>query len=173
MDLRMSNYGTDILHHSRFSMYRQPFGAVPLGESVLLRISVAESFPEVTALCAYWIDDVEKVVEMEAVQLNEQLNRRWYEATLEMPDHAGLVWYAFILNDGMRLIYYGSKTGGGRGETYDALPPPFQITVYDPVFKTPEWFKGATMYQIFVDRFRRGAGLGGLERAGEHTQKGR
>ncbi len=55
MDLRMSNYGTDILHHSRFSMYRQPFGAVALGESVLLRISVAESFPDVTALCAYWI----------------------------------------------------------------------------------------------------------------------
>ncbi len=173
MDLRMSNYGTDIIHHSRFSIYRQPFGAVPMGESVLLRISVAESFPDVTALCAYWIDDDEKVVEMEPVQINEPLGRRWYEATLEMPSHTGLAWYAFILNDGMRLIYYGSKAGGGRGETYDALPPPFQITVYDPSFKTPEWFKGATMYQIFVDRFRRGSELGGLERAGEHTRKGR
>ncbi len=173
MDRLMSNYGSDILHHSRVAAYRKPFGAVAAGEKVRLRISVVDSFQDVAALCSYWIDDVEKVVEMEPVRLHETQGRRWYEATLEMPDHTGVVWYAFILNDGARLIYYGSKAGGGRGETYGASPPPFQITVYDASFKTPDWFKGATMYQIFTDRFHRGSKLGGLERAHVHEQKGR
>ena len=40
----------------------------------------------------------------------------------------------------------------------------FQITVYDPSFETPGWMAGAVMYQIFPDRFARGAG--GMRREG-------
>ena len=28
-----------------------------------------------------------------------------------------------------------------------------QLTVYEPDFKTPDWIKDGTMYQIFPDRF--------------------
>ncbi|MBR3257745.1 MAG: glycoside hydrolase family 13 protein, partial [Eggerthellaceae bacterium] len=34
----------------------------------------------------------------------------------------------------------------------------FQITVYDSSFATPDWLRGAVMYQIFPDRFARGEG---------------
>lgn len=36
-------------------------------------------------------------------------------------------------------------------------PPGFQVTVYDPAFRAPEWLAGAVMYQIFPDRFARGS----------------
>ena len=45
-----------------------------------------------------------------------------------------------------------------RGDFGLGAPAPgFQITVYDPAFTTPDWFAGAVMYQIFPDRFARGA----------------
>lgn len=37
-----------------------------------------------------------------------------------------------------------------------AAAPGFQVTVYDPAFRTPDWFAGSVMYQIFPDRFARG-----------------
>lgn len=49
----------------------------------------------------------------------------------------------------------------GRPREPFGLPdflPGFQITVYDPSFATPEWLAGSIMYQIFPDRFARGAG---------------
>ena len=33
----------------------------------------------------------------------------------------------------------------------------FLLTVFDCKYKTPEWFKGGVMYQIFPDRFAKGA----------------
>ena len=34
----------------------------------------------------------------------------------------------------------------------------FRLLIHDADFVTPDWFKGGTMYHIFVDRFCRGAG---------------
>jgi len=42
------------------------------------------------------------------------------------------------------------------GAHEDRYPAAFQITVYHRQFKTPDWFKGSLMYQIFPDRFSRG-----------------
>lgn len=67
-----------------------------------------------------------------------------------------------------RIYYVMSRhkaDGTGRVSTVpsrigaheDRYPAAFQITVFRKDFKTPDWFKGAVMYQIFPDRFRRGA----------------
>lgn len=42
------------------------------------------------------------------------------------------------------------------GAHEDRYPAAFQITVYHKNFRTPDWFKGALLYQIFPDRFSRG-----------------
>lgn len=42
------------------------------------------------------------------------------------------------------------------GAHEDRYPAAFQITVFHKNFKTPGWFKGALLYQIFPDRFARG-----------------
>lgn len=57
--------------------------------------------------------------------------------------------YAFRLESGTETLYYDKL--GVSGELRDIFF--FRII---PGFKTPEWAKGALMYQIFVDRFRRG-----------------
>ena len=64
-------------------------------------------------------------------------------------------------------LYYGAgmDTQDGEGTLYndpprvgvdeDKYPFAFQITVYNKDFKTPDFLKGAMMYQIFPDRFAR------------------
>ena len=47
------------------------------------------------------------------------------------------------------------KIGVGRflNATCESPFRPYQLTVYSADFKTPDWFKGGIMYQIFPDRF--------------------
>ena len=45
---------------------------------------------------------------------------------------------------------------GGPGAAATTPPPSFQITVHLPDAATPDWFKNAVVYQIFVDRFFNG-----------------
>ncbi len=74
----------------------------------------------------------------------------------------------FFGNDG--LIYYTFVFRGELGELYTNTynnvdfslesrdEARFRMLIYHRDFKTPEWFHGRTMYQIFVDRFCRGEG---------------
>lgn len=62
----------------------------------------------------------------------------------------GLYWYYFVFNNEYCI---------GLGENYNAVVNNnvncYQLLVYDHDYKTPEWFKGGIMYQIFPDRFYR------------------
>lgn len=68
---------------------------------------------------------------------------RYYEASQEMGNEP-LRWY-FRITEGEELRYYDRL---GVSET--ARHSCFQLI---PGFHTPDWAKGAIMYQIFVDRF--------------------
>lgn len=57
--------------------------------------------------------------------------------------------YCFEIRDGGEVCYY-NRCGAAR-EIVD-----FYAFVIVPGFSTPEWAKGAVMYQIFVDRFYNG-----------------
>ena len=81
-----------------------------------------------------------------------------WEVAIPLPTTPGLFWYYFLIyrKDG-RTIRYGNQPDklGGVGVAYDhGEPESFQITLYDPAYKTPEAFHGANIYQIFPDRFR-------------------
>ena len=50
----------------------------------------------------------------------------------------------------------GAQDGndGGPGRVYaDSIDSSWLISAYDPAFTTPDWAKGAVVYQIFPDRF--------------------
>ncbi len=71
----------------------------------------------------------------------------WYEYRLGLGDRA--VSYVFRLEISEKELLYDRK-----GIVYDDRELyPFVVT---PGFHTPEWAKGAVMYQIFVDRFCNG-----------------
>ena len=55
----------------------------------------------------------------------------------------------------------------------EGVLPGFQVTVYDAAFETPDWLAGAIMYQIFPDRFSRGASGVRSQGLAYHEDKGR
>jgi len=71
--------------------------------------------------------------------------------------------------DATDVLYYvksaSDYSGEGRisnvpariGADEERFPGAFQITVYRKDFLTPDWMKGALIYQIFPDRFARGS----------------
>ncbi len=80
----------------------------------------------------------------------------YWEATFK-PDDKGLYAYKFIAMDGSAKAEYGEDTQEGQwGRAVDKNAELFQLTVYDPNYKTPDWMKHAVVYQIFPDRFFNG-----------------
>lgn len=154
----------DAFHDSRRTDCRFPCGAVTANTTVRLRLFLSERFAESDCLLCTKDALGEGVVLMERLR---EGGRPCREASVRF-DETGLAQYWFVVNDGKRLLYYG-KGGALAAE----VPEPFQITVYDPAFKTPKWFKGRVAYHIFVDRFKRSGELGGLERAEHHESLGR
>ena len=139
-------------HHSRKKIYRRPFGAVPCSAEVRLRLAVE----------SYAIPNkVECIINSLSVPMYfvaEVNHNRLYECRVTMPEKEGLVWYGFRAEADGEVAYYGNNGEflGGMGAMYSDRPPVmFQITVYDPDFKSPEWIKDAVVYQIFPDRFNR------------------
>ena len=150
-------------HHSRLLQYRHPQGAAPTGSFVTLCAQTRE-FGD--AACMVFC----KMDESETVTLMQPQGEGLYAANIKMPMRAGLLYYHFILNDGSRLYYAGGRSG--QSVLTDMPGEMFHITVYHP-FETPSWVANGVMYQIFVDRFARGSGRGGLERINYHTALGR
>jgi cyclomaltodextrinase len=145
----------DVYHNSFEQTYREPFGAAPKGSNVTLTIDVLDHFQVSHVMLHYILDrtDDERIKEMDLYSEEHHYNS--YETSITMPEEPQLIWYFFqiILQDG--TIYYGRENifESGEGRVYDHIPPSWQITVYDHEYETPDWWKNATMYQIFPDRF--------------------
>ena len=161
----------DVFHDSRLLTCRSPFGALPLGETVRLRLYLSERLRYAYCLLCLRLPEGERAILMEHHDAPDGAHYCEAELSLQSP---GLALYWFTVNDGARLYYYGCQCGaGGAGALSADSVRPYQITLYDPAFTTPRWFTEGVAYHIFVDRFCRGEGLGGLARARFHEEKGR
>jgi glycosidase len=82
-----------------------------------------------------------------------------WEATVDTSGAPAALAYRFLATDGRATAYYGDDRerdgGAGEGNLY-ASDQDYTITAYDPAFKIPTWIQGATVYQIFPDRFNNG-----------------
>ena len=67
--------------------------------------------------------------------------------SLTIPE-TGLYFYSFYI-EGEGFVSCGEMQTGYVSDRVNS----FQLTVYDPSYHTPAWFKGGVMYQIFPDRF--------------------
>ena len=151
-------------HDSRDALYRSPFGAVPVGGTVLLRLDVG-GVEGCTVSVRTWIDGVgEGFVPMTGESAGDRVR---FSAELACGT-AAIVWYSFVIErpDG-RVVRYGACEGhgGGVGTLCDWQPPSFQLTVYKPRAVRPDWYTEGIVYQIFPDRYRRGPGWHELTRA--------
>ncbi len=162
----MKYHESDVCHYPRQLAFRSPYGALPSGGHVTLRVKVSARLAHAECMLVYAFEGEEYIRRMEN-------SGAWFSAEITMSEGTGLVYYYFIINDGASLTYAGVSQDGSGCKLYDQIPASFRITLYKEDFTTPDWFKNAVMYQIFVDRFARGEGSGGLERIAAHTDKGR
>ncbi len=150
-----------ILHDSIGARFRAPFGAAPCGAEIRLSLLVPQR--EIRARLRLWVQGGERILE----------GRRagdYYEFMFRAGE-TGLIWYYFLLETPAGPRYYGGRSGVGA--VYDYPPPSYQITVYDPKFETPAWFREGIAYQVFLDRFHRHGARGGLDRTAYHSALGR
>ncbi|MBP7401381.1 MAG: glycoside hydrolase family 13 protein [Clostridia bacterium] len=154
-------------HQSRDPAFRIPFGAVPVDAEVRLAVQTdGEGVP------------------VEAVYLGYAYGREHFHAgRLLMTEDSGggftirlrtpgapsllFYWFEFECAGTTRFLVRDRELSDGTGRLTDLRPDfrsherfsqsAFQITVYSDHFDTPEWLRGAVVYQVFPDRFARAA----------------
>lgn len=128
------------------------------GEQVTLRFRTAKN----NADHVYYIEEGKTLeVEMEKADSDEIFD--YYEHHFTVGEQ--VVCYRFRVEKGEEICHYNRL--GAAMDTQNCFS--FRIT---PGFHTPEWAKGAVMYQIFVDRFRCGDTNNNVE-TGEYVYIGR
>ncbi|WP_254434308.1 glycoside hydrolase family 13 protein [Halobacillus sp. Marseille-Q1614] len=147
----------DVYHNSFDSKYREPFGAAPKGSNVTLTIDVPNRQHVSRVVLHYIYDKTDKEHTAEMDVYSEEHHYDSFETTITMPEQPQLVWYYFEIVTKDKTFYYGRVNieESGEGVLYEQVPPSWQITVYDSSYDTPSWWRHATMYQIFPDRFHR------------------
>lgn len=162
--------GLTALHDPFDKHFRSPFGAVPCGGSVTLRLFVRGE--SARASLRVW-DGAERVLPPEEV--SEEGGGRLFTFRLTVSERPCVLWYSFRLETGAGVLFVGAEDAALRCgcRCSEELPSDFRITVYYPAFSTPEWFRGCTVYQIFPDRFRRGEYKGLARALAYHREMGR
>lgn len=152
-----------ITHNSQDTFYRNPFGALPCGKKLMLRLKADSSLPIQSIVLRTW-KSVGEEETFEMIEIANDCNTRIFEIFINVPEYPGLFWYYFIIKEKTKTYYYGNNNehAGGLGQIYDCPPYSFQVTVYKNDFETPVWFKDCVMYQILVDRFYNGSDDGSV-----------
>ena len=138
-------------YNSLDSSCKSPFGAIPAGQAVTFNLTVPENLGYVDPHLVLTKDCEDPVhYRMEFTGQTPKVN---HFALTVTPTSSGLYFYHFDLYTDFRRIY---RTPGGEGVLSWTDGQDWQLTVYEPDFKTPDWLKNGTMYQIFPDRFCEG-----------------
>lgn len=155
-------------HDSRDPLYRTPGGAVPAGTDVLIRFRTFHNDVTGVGLRVYDLNaSAQHIIPMDLVAEDvscyepglESSSCDFWQATLN-EDSPNNLWYRFIVTDGTDTDYYADNTpaldGGLGSPSDDVVDNSYALMFYDPGFTAPDWAEGASIYQIFPDRFRDG-----------------
>ena len=139
-----------ILYDSKLLAHKDPFGTLTPGQRCKLTIHVPSAVQATRVVCLVQRENGEPYGEF---TLKLRMKKGPYEIfsgefTLE---ERGLYFYYFHViqkNGGFRLFKQGDDTNMEEGDLW-------QVSVIPDDFTTPDWAKGAIIYQIFPDRFHR------------------
>lgn len=137
-------------------------GAVPCEKNITfsLRVSVSAALCAVTLLL--YRDDDAKTLRYSLRLCDREADTETWRITLPVPPlcgdgESGLFFYRYCV-----CTPYGETLCGPAYGTPDPIfgdesrCEAFYLTVYRPGYTVPDWMPGATLYQIFPDRFARG-----------------
>ncbi len=144
-----------LYHNSHDATYRSPFGAVMPETELTISLDAGDAPAGLHCTLRLWIEGRgEELLPMYGASATDHIR---FSVRFTAPNEPTLVWYYFILEQEGKRQYYGNATLlGGAGAISAQEPPAWQITVYHPS-ALPDWYQKGICYQIFPDRFARGA----------------
>lgn len=136
---------------SRNTVFKDPFGSVAVGENIHFSVNMPRSMACSGVTLILTEDGGEDSYYQLYWRSTDDITE-WWECDVR-PEKKGLYWYHFeyAIPWGTGRICQGDA---GRG-CFSGSDRPWQLTVYDRSFRTPDRIKGGVIYQIFPDRFCR------------------
>ena len=139
-----------ILFDSKQSQFKTPFGTLTPEEKCTLHIHIPSTVGAKQVECVLQNEDGSPalIAPMEYAMKQGAYDIFRGNFTLEEP---GLYFYFFRIthrNGCFRLFKQGNDTNMESGDLW-------QVSCIPADFQTPDWAKGATIYQIFPDRFHK------------------
>ena len=139
-----------ILYDSKLIQHKDPFGTLTPDQECTLTIHIPASVRAKEVRCVINHEDGSFA---QNVEMTLQMKKGPYEAyrgkfTLAK---TGLYFYFFYISNpdgGFRLFKQGDQTNMEAGDLW-------QVSCVPADYDTPDWAKGAIIYQVFPDRFHR------------------
>ena len=138
-----------ILFNSKDLQYKDPFGTLVPGQSCRLHIHIPANLQTSKVTCCMEsVDGISLSIPL-SLELTKDPYEQWgCEFSLT---ETGLYYYYFIIHavtGPFRLFKYGDDTNMEAGDRW-------QLSCVSADLPVPDWAKGATIYQIFPDRFHK------------------
>ena len=137
-----------ILFDSKQLLYKTPFGTLTPGQECTLHIHIPTSVQTTQVKCLLNGEDGTHVLDASLHFQEVRGTYDVYEGTFSL-DTPGLYFYYFYITTatgGFRLFKQGNDTNMEAGDQW-------QLSCIPADFETPDWAKGAILYQVFPDRF--------------------
>ena len=137
-----------ILFDSKLPIHKDPFGTLIPGQKCTLHIHIPETVPTTKVECILCHPDGSLYMAVPMAFQEQNGAYHIFRSVFSIKD-TGLYFYHFYIttkDGGFRLFKYGNDTNMEDGALW-------QISCVPADFQTPEWSRGATIYQIFPDRF--------------------
>lgn len=137
-----------ILYDSKQLIYKTPFGTLTPEESCTLHIHVPHTVQADHVTCLLKYDGGQEAQNIPLYLTERKGAYDVFAGSFSIP-YPGLYFYYFYIHNpsgGFRLFKEGDDTNMEAGDLW-------QLSCVPADFHTPDWAKGATIYQIFPDRF--------------------
>ena len=140
-----------ILYDSKKTAFKDPFGTLTAGQMCTMHIHIPSSVAATAVDCLFFADGSKEPTRTVPFTLEKQQGAYdIYRGSVSF-DAPALYFYRFQIttkDNSFRLFKYGDDTNMEAGDLW-------QLTCTPADFAVPEWAQGATIYQIFPDRFRK------------------
>ena len=139
-----------ILFDSQNSQYKTPFGTLKPEENCTLRIHVPSSVGAKLVECIFQNEDGTTAFTLPMEYAKKQGVYEIFKLNFSF-EKTGLYFYYFRItqaHNSFRLFKQGNDTNMESGQMW-------QVSCVPADFVTPQWAQGATIYQIFPDRFHK------------------
>lgn len=139
-----------ILFDSKQLCFKDPFGTLVPGQTCTLHIHIPSSVQASVVCCRIQHEDAAPALTVPLTLQSSDGTYDIFSGSFAFEER-GLFFYYFFIEcptGGFRLFKAGDGTNMEAGDLW-------QVSCVPADFTTPDWAKGATIYQVFPDRFRR------------------